>query len=120
MRSLLFTGVLALAVATVALGQTASAGVFGHRGEKYPAPTWHGAYYEGTWGMPLALVVPPTAENQVHYGWGVGATRITPIHYQYEPGYPFPGYYNRAGFQPVPLWPSSTDQLGVYYIRGPW
>jgi hypothetical protein len=31
-----------------------------------------------------------------------------------------PGYYHRAGFLPVPLWPSDTNQLGVYYIRGPW
>lgn len=120
MRAFVFTGAVALAMA-VGLSQTASAGVFGHRGaDKVPAPTWHGGYYEGGWGMPLALVVPPNAEMQVHYGWGVGATRTTPIQYQYEPGYPIPGYYNRSWFQPVPQWPSSTDQLGVYYIRGPW
>jgi len=70
--------------------------------------------------MPLALVVPPNAEMQTHYGWGVGRTRTTPISHQYEPGYAMPGYYNRAWFQPVPHWPSDTDQLGVYYIRGPW
>lgn len=116
MRSFVLTSVLALTVAAVGLEQTASA-----RGrDKTPAPTWHGAYYEAGWGMPLALVVPPTAERQVHYGWGVGATRTTPIHHQFEPGYAMPGYYHRAGFLPVPQWPSDTDQLGVYYIRGPW
>jgi hypothetical protein len=116
MRSFVLTSVVALAVAAVGLEQNASAG----GRYKASSPTWHGDYYEAGWGMPLALVVPPKAERQVHYGWGVGATRITPIGYQYQPGYPIPGYYHRAGFQPVPQWPTSTDQLGVYYIRGPW
>ncbi len=120
MKTLILPSILALAVAAVGLSQAASAGVLGGRNNKSPAPTWHGSYYEGGWGMPLALVVPPNAEKQVHYGWGVGATRTTPIEYQYQPGYPMPGYYDRSGFLPVPHWPSSTDQLGVYYIRGPW
>jgi hypothetical protein len=116
MRSFLLSGVLALAVTAVGFQQEVSA-----RGRnKSPSPFWHGDYYEAGWGMPLALVVPPKAENQVDYGWGVGATRITPIGQQFQPGYPMPGYYHRAGFLPVPLWPSDTNQLGVYYIRGPW
>jgi hypothetical protein len=57
---------------------------------------------------------------QTHYGWGVGATRTTPIGSQYQPGYSQPGYYNRGGYRPAPVWPSDTDQFGVYYIRGPW
>jgi len=106
---------LAAALVVAGLEQTAWAGR-----RKTPSPTWHGNYYEATWGMPLALVVPPKAEKQTHYGWGVGRTRTTPIYYQYEPGYAMPGFFNRAWFQPVPNWPSDTDQLGVYYIRGPW
>ncbi len=116
MRSFVLISVVGLAVAAVGLEQVASAG----GRNKTPAPAWHGGYYEAGWGMPLALVVPPTAEKQVHYGWGVGATRTTPIYYQHQPGYPLPGYYHRAGFLPVPQWPSDTDQFGVYYIRGPW
>jgi hypothetical protein len=85
--------------------------------QAYP---WHGGYYDSAWGMPVAVVVPPTAENQTHWGWGVGATRITPIQHQYQRPYPGSGSYNRSWFRPTPAWPSSTDQLGNYYIRGPW
>lgn len=81
---------------------------------------WHDDYYDAAWGTPVALVVPPTAENQTHLGWGVGATRVTPIQHQYGRGYPGEGVYDRSWFQPTPRWPSNTDQMGVYYIRGPW
>jgi hypothetical protein len=85
--------------------------------QTYP---WHGSYYDSAWGTPVAVVVPPTAESQTHWGWGVGATRVTPIQHQFQHGYPGPGEYNRAWFRPTPPWPSSTDQFGDYYIRGPW
>ena len=32
-------------------------------------------YYEPAWGMPLAVVVPPTARWQSNYSWGVGGSR---------------------------------------------
>ena len=85
--------------------------------QTYP---WHGGYYDVAWGVPVAVVVPPTAENQTHLGWGVGATRVNPIQHQYQRIYPGPGYYSRGWFRPAPPWPSSTDQIGNYYIRGPW
>jgi hypothetical protein len=85
--------------------------------EAYP---WHGAYFDTGWGMPVSVVVPPTAENQWHYSWGVGGDRVTSITHQFRRDYPGPGVYNRACFRPTPRWPSSTDQLGDYYIRGPW
>ncbi len=81
---------------------------------------WHGAYYHTMWGMPVAQVVPPTAERQTHWGWGVGATHITPIWSQYGTGYAVPGGYGPAAIYPTPPWPSSTEQFGVYYVRGPW
>jgi hypothetical protein len=81
---------------------------------------WHGGYYDVAWGMPVAVVVPPTAETQTHLGWGVGATRVTPIQHQFQRAYPGPGQYDRSCFRPTPVWPSSTDQSGDYYIRGPW
>ena len=41
---------------------------------------WHDNwYYSAEWGIPAALVVPPTAEAQTHYGWGVGNTRVNLI-----------------------------------------
>ena len=85
--------------------------------QTYP---WHGDYYDVAWGMPVAVVVPPTAESQTHLGWGVGATRVTPIQHQFQRNYPGPGAYNRSSFRPTPSWPSNTDQFGDYYIRGPW
>lgn len=81
---------------------------------------WHDGYTHAGWSSPVALVVPPTAEDQTHYGWGVGATRVTRIYPQFQLGYPGPAYYNPKAFQATPRWPSSTDELGVYYIRGPW
>jgi len=81
---------------------------------------WHGGYYHTAWGMPVALVVPPTASHQTHWGWGVGNTRITPICHQFQRNYPGPVQYDRGAFRPTPAWPSDTDQFGVYYVRGPW
>ena len=86
-------------------------------GDSYP---WHGYYYDTSYGLPVALVVPPTAENQTHWGWGVGNTRITPIYPQFQLVPPGPGPYGRTGFQPTPGQPTDTDQFGVYYVRGPW
>ena len=51
-------------------------------------PSWSGAYADPTFGAPVALVVPPTAELQTHYGWGVGNTRITPNCPQFNRIYP--------------------------------
>ena len=86
--------------------------------QNYP---WHGGYYDAAWGAPVAVVVPPTVETQSHLGWGVGATRVTSIQHQYQRNYP--GQQSspiRTRFQATPAWPSSTDQFGDYYIRGPW
>ncbi len=81
---------------------------------------WHGGYYNVSWGMPVALVVPPNAETQTHWGWGVGSTRVTPIRHQFSRHWPGTGQYDRGIFRPTPLWPSHTDQFGIYPIRGPW
>ena len=83
------------------------------------AGDWAGNYYHTMWGQPVALVVPPTAELQTHWNWGVAQTRVTPICQQFGRAYPGP-YAGGRGFLPTPRWPSSTDQFGVYYVRGPW
>ncbi len=82
--------------------------------------SWHNGYYHSAWGMPVAVVVPPTAELQTNWGWGVGNTRVTPICPQFERNYPGPGLFNRRHFRPTPPWPSDTNQFGAYYVRGPW
>ncbi|MGC4004431.1 MAG: hypothetical protein QM811_15460 [Pirellulales bacterium] len=80
---------------------------------------WHNKYYHQSYGEPYALVVPPTAEYQTHYAWGVGGMRNTPIFHQYGRTYPgsAPASYR---FRHPPYWPDDTNQFGVYYIRGPW
>jgi hypothetical protein len=81
---------------------------------------WHGAYYDLQWGEPVALVVPPTAEKQTHYRWGVTHTEVTPIFHEFGRRNPGPAASGEWGFAPQPYWPSSTNQFGVYYVRGPW
>jgi hypothetical protein len=81
--------------------------------------SWHDRYYHTAYGTPVALVVPPTAEYQTDWSWGVGGTRITPIYHQFGRRYPGGGG-GGGGFNPTPLWPSDTNQFGVHYIRGPW
>ena len=84
---------------------------------------WHGNYYHTMWGQPVALMVPPTAEYQVDYSWGVASTRIRTIDHQFSRAYPGPyGGPNGGpyGFRGTPPWPSDTRQFGVYYVRSPW
>lgn len=80
---------------------------------------WHNTYYDPAWGMPQALVVPPTAEFQTNYGWGTGNFRVTPIYPQFGVDRQLPQYDPRY-FHPTPPWPSDTTQFGVNYVRGPW
>lgn len=124
MKRLLLLAIVALALVTVGLADSAWARKgTPRRVRRYdPASStaWHAWYYHTAWGMPVALVVPPNVELQTHWGWGVGNTRITKIWHQFERDYPGPGTYDRSMFNPTPRWPSDTDQFGVYYIRGPW
>ena len=81
--------------------------------------SWHGGYRYMNSGYPQALVVPPNANMQTNYSWGVGSSRMTPIHHQW--GRPDPGATSGAGHLGItPHWPTSTTQFGVYYVRGPW
>jgi hypothetical protein len=124
MERLFLKGAIALAIFAAA-GSTAMAHwpLWNHeawaarRGQSLP---WHNAYYHAAYGEPIALVVPPTAEYQSHYGWGVGATRVEPIYHQFGRRYPGAAAGAYGYFYPTPAWPSDTNQFGVYYIRGPW
>jgi hypothetical protein len=80
---------------------------------------WNRNYAYTDYGQPVALVVPPTANLQTNYGWGVASSRISRIDHQFQRN--FPGYGMFGGpFRPTPIWPSDTTQFGVYYVRGPW
>jgi hypothetical protein len=128
MKRLLLTTLFALLMASPSLADPAIKVPMDRRGlhgDRVPCcghdPSWHGAYYDMTYGAPMALVIPPTAETQTHMGWGVGANYVTPNCTQFSRIYPGGGVsYNRRGFLATPPWPSSTDQFGVYYVRGPW
>lgn len=110
---------LLMAVAGSALAVEQAAAGEPRRQARAAQYSWHGAYAHQEYGTPVALVVPPTASLQTHYGWGVGNSGISRINHQF--GRAWPGYGGGAGgFAPTPLWPSHTDQFGVYYVRAPW
>jgi len=132
MKHFIILGVLGVALAAIGLSGQAQADPqthLGRRARRLAARTsWHAPYYHTMYGRPIALVVPPTANMQSHYGWGVTNTRISPIYPQFQRAYPgdfqggFPGYVQGEAcpFKPTPRWPADTGQFGVYYIRGPW
>ena len=80
---------------------------------------WNRNYAYTDYGQPVALVVPPTANLQTNYGWGVASSRISRIDHQFQRNYPGDGMFG-GPFRPTPVWPSDTTQFGVYYVRGPW
>ncbi len=85
--------------------------------------SWHSSWYDPAEGRPIALVVPPTAEFQTQYGWGVPSSRVAPIYHQFRRPYPGPGAVGGGGgggFMPTPNQPSDTVQFGVNAVRGPW
>lgn len=112
---------LVLAFSTGFLAEAGENTFFGRRAaQRAQCYAWYGNYYNAAWGAPVAVVVPPTAEFQTHWGWGVGNTRITTIDHQFSRNWPGPAQGGGVPLRPTPHWPSDTDQFGYYYIRGPW
>jgi hypothetical protein len=88
------------------------------RAEMY---NWHANYVYTNYGLPTALVVPPTAQLQTNWSWGAPSMRITRIDHQFTRNYPGPGPFAVGRpFRYTPKWPQDTAQFGVYYVRGPW
>lgn len=112
-------------VSVAAMASAARVGAFdethhGHNARwRSTLQPWHGRYYNVQHGVPLALVVPPTAELQTDYNWGSVGSRMTRIDHQYQRPWPN-GYWTPHGFMPAAAYPSDTRQFGTYYIRGPW
>jgi hypothetical protein len=80
---------------------------------------WNRNYAYTDYGQTTALVVPPTANMQTNWGWGVASSRMSRIDHQFQRN--FPGYGTFGGpARPTPVWPSDTTQFGVYYVRAPW
>lgn len=125
--------ILSLSLAITALGQTTSSptaaasellGPCCDCGYMLPAYrarwyNWNRNYAYTDYGQPVALVVPPTANLQTNYGWGVASSRLSRIEHQFQRNYPGYGVFG-GPFRPTPVWPSDTTQFGVYYVRGPW
>lgn len=80
---------------------------------------WHANYSYYQYGQPLALVVPPTANLQTNWGWGVSSSRISRVDHQFGRNYSGPGPHG-GPFRTTPVWPQDTTQFGVYSVRGPW
>lgn len=80
---------------------------------------WNRNYAYTDYGQPTALVVPPTANMQTNWGWGVASSRISRIDHQFQRNYAGGGPFGGRA-RPTPVWPSDTSQWGVYYVRGPW
>ena len=82
---------------------------------------WNRNYAYTDFGAPTALVVPPTANLQTNYGWGVASSRISRIDHQFQRNYPGGGDITFGGpFRSTPVWPHDTVQFGIYPVRGPW
>jgi hypothetical protein len=80
---------------------------------------WNRNYAYTDYGQPTALVVPPTAQLQTNWGWGVASSRISRIDHQFQRNYPGAGPFG-GPFRTTPVWPSDTTQFGIYPVRGPW
>lgn len=79
---------------------------------------WHGGYYYLQTGQPTALVVPPNVTMQQNYSWGVSQNTMTPVYSQFGRGSATGSGGGR--FRATPVWPSHTEQFGVYPVRAPW
>jgi len=108
-----------LIAASLAVVLPTRAGEFLRRG-RLSGSEWNTSYYDPAWGMPLAVVVPPTARWQSNYARGVGGSRLNRVGAQYQVEVPGPeSAYNRRNYLPAPPQPSDTQQFGDNYVRGP-
>lgn len=80
---------------------------------------WNAPYAHVQYGQPVAMIVPPTAQLQTQWGWGVSSSRISRIDHQFGRAYPGQGPFGTP-YRNTPAWPQDTNQFGVYHVRGPW
>ncbi len=57
---------------------------------------WNRNYAHTDYGQPVALVVPPTANLQTNYGWGVASSRMSRIEHQFQRNFPGFGMFGGA------------------------
>jgi hypothetical protein len=123
MRKLMITVVLTLALPAIVPTEAQAIRPFAWRTVEGPQVyDWHAGYVDPQWTTPHALVVPPTARREITYQWGVGSATQRKIRPTYGGVYGVgSGGYGAYGgaYQPSPIHPTHTDQLGTYYIRFP-
>jgi len=109
-----------LVAASLAALIPARAGEFLHHGRRLGTEWNNTNYYDPAWGMPEAVVVPPTVRWQSNYAWGASGSRLTRVRAQYQAEVPGPASaYSRGNYLPAPPQPSDTQQFGINYVRGP-
>ncbi len=117
MKASTILGLTVLIAASLATVLPSRAGEFLRRGR---GAAWNTSYYDPAWGMPEAVVVPPTARWQSNYAWGVGGSRLNRVGARYQAEVPGPeSAYDQRDYLPAPPQPSDTRQFGVNYVRGP-
>jgi len=123
MKIKLAIGLIILTVLVLLAAAPASAAIYLRHSVWQGGPAgggWQDGYYDVAWGMPLAVLVPPTARWQTDYSWGPGGTRVTHINSRFRPMSSGPeSSYQMGGYLPAPPQPSDTRQMGDYYVRGP-
>lgn len=122
-RCFLLTALAATVFATFVPGVQAGGPRRAARIANYHASArpWHGDYAYTPVGEPVALIVPPHADTMASWGWGVSQSEIRPLYHQFgraNPGGAFLG--SQSPWMTTPIYPSHTDQFGVYPVRGPW
>lgn len=70
-------------------------------------------------GVPVAVVVPPTLRKQVHLNTYVGGTQVSRIRSQFRPDGSVATTRELGPVRGDSALPGGTDGLGDYYIRGP-
>lgn len=107
----------ALVIAALVAPAMAASPYFSYRAARTaPGVMWHKGYYDPSWGVPYAQVVPRRANLQTKYTYGVTGTSVEPIYNQFQR---MPGQIDGETFTPTPRWPGHTDQFGGYYVRTP-
>lgn len=110
---------LLTAALAVAWAETAAAVPYYWPVRRSWAYDWNKRYVHTAYGQPVSLVVPPTANLQTNWGWGVGSSRLQRLDHQFGRNYPGDGGFG-VPYRTTPIWPSDTTQFGVYHVRGPW
>ena len=74
-------------------------------------------YAHPAYGQPLTVLLSPKVHKQINYQWGVPGVRVDRTSWQFQKGAPHcPGCSSTTH---RPYWPTSTTQLGTYYMRVP-